>query len=238
MNHGTNGFSLNGGAGFSLGDLPTYLPNTLEGTNSMTGTNIIGKSEDEICVAETQTQGDEGSKVAEKEPIFIPGTSITLQTEEDIKKWIEERKRKWPTRKNIELKQKLRAESQRATDKGTGVKREAPDVLGGKAKTKRAKPICRFFQSTGKCKFGSRCRNVHEQLQTDRGTKIISDRPVKIPQRFKFESNLKSGGTENTRSLYQMLLQREHFVNENTEILEFIQYLNDQGLIDHNATTE
>ena len=33
----------------------------------------------------------------------IQGTTVRLETEEDIQKWIEERKRKWPGSKNAEI---------------------------------------------------------------------------------------------------------------------------------------
>lgn len=32
-------------------------------------------------------------------PVFIEGTGITLETDEDIAKWIAERKAKWPSAK-------------------------------------------------------------------------------------------------------------------------------------------
>lgn len=34
----------------------------------------------------------------------IQGTNVKLETEEDIAKWIAERKRKWPSARNMELK--------------------------------------------------------------------------------------------------------------------------------------
>ncbi|KDQ12844.1 hypothetical protein BOTBODRAFT_33990 [Botryobasidium botryosum FD-172 SS1] len=43
--------------------------------------------------------------------IPIPGTNIVLDTPDAIQKWIEERKRKWPSKQRIEEKEKERAEA-------------------------------------------------------------------------------------------------------------------------------
>ena len=38
-----------------------------------------------------------------------------------------------------------------------------PKVNKDLGKTKTSKPICKFYQDTGKCKFGAKCRFVHDQ---------------------------------------------------------------------------
>lgn len=102
---------------------------------------------------------------------------------------------------------------------------------------KKSRNICRFYQSHGKCKFGNKCRNVHESLGmgTNNNVKIVNGLAVRIPQLFTNEEYLKEkqGGT--TTSLFKKLVQKDHFENENKRILEFLNYLDSRNLIDHNA---
>eukprot|EP00127_Corallochytrium_limacisporum_P001371 Clim_evm10s54 gene=Clim_evmTU10s54 len=47
--------------------------------------------------------------------------------------------------------------------------------------SRREKQICRAFASTGRCKFGDRCRNLHERTGGDNGT---DERPQEICRAF------------------------------------------------------
>lgn len=124
-------------------------------------------------------------------PVFIEGTSITLQTEEDIAKWIEERRKNWPTRKNVEAK----------------------------AKDTAPQP-CAFFQKTGKCKFGNRCKNAHSS------GKIVNGVEISVPQRYKEPA---------VGLLFRLLVQRDMQQHENNAILDFLLHLDKCGLLDRNA---
>ncbi len=86
-----------------FGGLPTHLPNTAP--------------EPSTLVNETEQNSPEISDRKEADPIkmrdliglseatsqlsapYIPGTSIKLETDEDIAKWIEDRKRNWPSKR-------------------------------------------------------------------------------------------------------------------------------------------
>lgn len=177
-------------------DLPTHLPNLASPPSQPP---IVEKKEPE--------------KPAE-EPIFIEGTTISLQTEEDIAKWIEERKKNWPTRKNVEAKLKQQQER----------KEEKPE------KPKRQN-ICRFFAKNKKCRFGNKCKNLHEAANlplSNSKVQIINGIEVAVPQRYKNDPS-------NNKSFYKKLVQRDLYEHENNKVLDFLLWLDQQGKIDHDV---
>lgn len=222
-------------------DLPTHLPNTLSSSvscatsidelaSSQCTTNEINDTVelqpaplDVISGLSANSQITDDKDIAAKvkilepsssratEPIYIEGTTISLQTDEDIAKWIEERKKNWPTRKNIAAK----AERQQALAPAQPTK-----------EVKLNKQVCRFFAKSGRCKFGNKCKNSHESA-LEPGTRMINGLSVKVPQRFK--NNPAKG------SLFKNLVQKDYFENENNVVLDFIQYLLSESLIDLNA---
>ncbi|GEQ72341.1 hypothetical protein JCM33374_g6028 [Metschnikowia sp. JCM 33374] len=177
----------------------------------------------------------------EKEPVFIEGTNITLQTEEDIAKWIAERRKKWPTRKNVEAKMQQQKEH-----------------IPEQEKNPTKQNICKFFSKNKRCKFGSKCRNVHETTTeegqrkgpgkgpgngnghgngpnpngagTSATRKMINGVLVNIPQRYKKEVN-------GAGSLFTKLVQRDLYEHENNIIVDFIQFLESKGMINQDATS-
>lgn len=184
-------------------DLPTYLPNTGVASSSK---DLLPQND--TTVPET---AEEPPLKDPKEPVFIEGTNITLQTDEDIAKWIEERRKNWPTKKNIELK------------KNTQQKQKTLP-----AAKSQSKQVCKFYARSGKCKFGSKCRNLHETSSSGPIT-TINGLQVAVPQRYKKE--MPASG-----SLYKSLVQRDLYEHENNVVLDFLQYLDEHGLIDRNAS--
>lgn len=194
-----------------LGDLPTHLPNMPSVPSEATGKNTETTKEEPPVKTPDKP-------VSTAEPIFIEGTSITLQTEEDIAKWIEERRKNWPTRKNVEAKLKQQQEK----------KSEAP------AEPKKGQTVCKFFARNRKCRFGNKCKNLHElsnQLQTNPNAKVkvINGLKVAIPQRYSNEN------AASNKSLYKKLVQRDLYEHENNKVLDFLLYLDSQGMIDHDV---
>lgn len=187
-----------------LADLPTHLPNSILPKPQCENVHAGESRSTDV----TEKTSEEGPNI-QGEPIFIEGTNITLQTEEDIAKWIEERRKNWPTRKNIELKKKQQEQKQPA----------AP-------KPQKAQ-VCKFFARSGKCKFGNKCRNLHEAAGSG-PTTTINGLQIAIPQRYKKEMP--------TGSLYKNLVQRDLYEHENNVILDFLQYLSDKNLIDKDAS--
>lgn len=189
-----------------------------------------------------------------QKPGFIPGTTISLQTEEDIAKWIEERKKKWPTNSRVREKQ---ANSSSNTSKSfnnndtnenadkNNLQNKKRSNTPSNASNKKQKAVCRFFQQHKKCKFGTKCKNLHESTSSSllssnahshsSNTKIINGMLVIIPKRFNNDMYAKENSSSNP-SLYKMLVQKELFEHENNLVIDFIQFLDDQNLIDHEVT--
>lgn len=191
-----------------LDGLPTYLPNT-------TPAKIVAPLESEDLNPEEPKPSTS--------PIFIEGTNITLQTEEDIAKWIEERRKKWPTRKNVEEKK-----AQQQTT-----------VAAPKEAATPRKQVCKFFSRNRKCKFGAKCKNSHESANTNPvhsparsgNVRVINGMKVPVPQRYSRDGPAQKG----SGSLFTKLVQRDLFENENNVVMDFLLYLDARGIIDREA---
>lgn len=177
-------------------DLPTHLPNASGPVNEdgpeETGTRIEshkplelpsneGYSANEPLKTEESSQPPKDEDIDE-ELLTIQGTNIKLETEEDIQKWIEERKKNWPSKQNIERK-----------------KEEPP--------AKKAKNICKFYQKNKSCKYGAKCKNVHEDSF--------------VPNRFEYK---------NDQSLFKMLVKNDQ-LHENNQFIEFLRYIDKRGVL-------
>mmetsp|Transcript_2299 Transcript_2299/g.2530 ORF Transcript_2299/g.2530 Transcript_2299/m.2530 type:complete len:276 (+) Transcript_2299:270-1097(+) len=213
-----------------LGDLPTYLPNSSNYSNEFDSKEDSENEEADLIHNESEGQNKSN------EPVFIPGTNITLETEEDIRKWIEERKKKWPSRRNIEEKEKIRQEQTKIPSNS----KKRMNESSVSQNTKKPKNICKFYQNNKRCKFGNKCKNVHEATtssgaKASQNTKTINNILVAIPQRFKNELYINEKDTNAHPLLFKMLVQKEHFENENSKILEFLEFLDERGLIDHDV---
>lgn len=200
-------------------DLPTHLPG--EGPN----TPEQQKSSEEVTnvhkFEETQPTNDSRASngALKQKPVPIPGTNITLETEEDIAKWIADRKRNWPSKSNIDRKQQERAK--RPAEEPTPETKAVPPA-------KRGRQVCRFFQQHGKCKFGAKCKNVHELAEQTAAyyRQTINGIDVRIPKLY---------SNRTKTPLFHSLVQQDHDQHENDRVLKFIQQLDQHGLIDHDA---
>ncbi|RCK57449.1 hypothetical protein Cantr_06508 [Candida viswanathii] len=215
-------------------DLPTYLPN-----EAPKEPEIKPKGEPLIPPQDVD-EDDEEKQAKSNGPMCIPGTAITLETEEDIARWIEERKRNWPSNQNIERK-KQEAEAKKQQQR---LKRKHEGAASlDQVSPKKPKNICRFYQMNKKCKFGNKCKNLHEDPKNDNPVtssfnelthyrKFVNGVPVLIPKLY-------ANRTENTLVkklvLFKHIITRDQEVRENNRVLEFIKYLNEKGLIDHNV---
>lgn len=208
-------------------DLPTHLPNALSETRNTSTDSDPNSVEigDESDIDKTEEVSFLSSSVSlnppdlQDEPLqpknselfFIEGTNITLNTDEDIARWIEERRKNWPTRKNIAAK----------------AEKLLNRLAAFEAQTERPqKRVCRTFAKSGSCKYGKKCKHLHESSGSSR-SKIINGISVKVPQRYK--TMTKSG------SLFKNLVQRDLFEHENDFVLDFVKYLLYNGMIDVNA---
>lgn len=219
-------------------DLPTHLPNEAPKELNNTPNEILINQPNQI---DEEENDEEESQAKANGPICIPGTTITLQTDEDIAKWIEERKKNWPSNKNIERK-KQEADIKKQ-QKQELKKRKQENDTSGQPTVKKPKNICRFYQMNKKCKFGNKCKNLHEDPKNENPVtqsfnelthyrKFVNGIPVLIPKLY-------ANRTENTLVkklvLFKHLITRDQEVNENEKVLEFIKFLNEKGLIDHDV---
>ncbi|KAG7839721.1 hypothetical protein KL942_003332 [Ogataea angusta] len=161
----------------------------------------------EGCSDESEDEKELSSKL-----IAIPGTNIVLESEEDIRKWIEERRKNWPTNKRVQEKQSMQKEQTQT-----------------KANEPRNRRVCRFWQNSRNCKNGAKCRFLHEsgpqrprQLPNHK-VKQIQGFSVQIPQRF---TPLVHKG----RSLHNLVAERE-MLDENVKLLGIFKKLIDNNLI-------
>lgn len=223
-------------------DLPTHLPNA--STDAIEANNPPESKEDPVNQEsqsnphetnhtqpskDTDVDSDEDEELHSTKPqsnsIFIPGTTIKLETDEDIQKWIAERKRNWPTKKNLEMKQ---LESQQVND-NNDKKRKAQDDNKSTDNAKKPRNICRFYKQHQSCKFGNKCKNSHE---LDSDYKLINNIKVKVPKNFENKYYNPNNPSENS-SLYKMLVKKDQLELENNQFIDFLYYLENQGLIKH-----
>lgn len=79
-------------------DLPTHLPNHLPGTIPMQSNDDksnAGQQGNDLNNEQQLDDHDEADTGKTKEVVPVFGTNIVLKTEEDIQKWIQERKANW-----------------------------------------------------------------------------------------------------------------------------------------------
>lgn len=197
------------------GGLPVHLPNTAPVSTTV---DINGLEETQSHIEEASLSKTNVSQPSSTTAVCIPGTSITLETDEDIAKWIEDRKRNWPSKKNVEEKKRR--------PRPPSIPQESPPA-------KRPRNVCRYFQQHGRCKFGKNCKNLHESAGSKgvlslSNTKTINDVAVTIPQRFKKDSG--------NVTFYRKLVQRDHSEHENDKILNFILFLQQKNKVDHDVS--
>ncbi|KAK9237308.1 nuclear fragile X mental retardation-interacting protein 1-domain-containing protein [Lipomyces kononenkoae] len=153
----------------------------------------------------------------------IPGTTISLQTEEDIAKWINERKKNWPTVKRIQEKEEELRRKQAEAEEARKAKGKFQEEKTNQESTMFAKGnICKFFAKTGRCNRGSKCPFSHERL-ANTGSALNTKkykrygRPQKMP-------------------LFKRLVQND-WDKENEKILDFVSYLVDIGVVSKSKAT-
>lgn len=183
---------------------------------------------------------DEEANANPSRLIIVPGTSITLNTQQEIEEWIAERRLKWPTKARVEIKQKLledlrqertaasssQIDSNNNNNKQTTTELNEDDTPdeptsndSATTTTKKANPrICKYFAKNGRCLNGNRCSYLHQTGDNTNNT----NNPFatqKVYKRFEAVPKL---------PLFQMLV-RNDMENENRKILGFIEYLYLQG---------
>lgn len=196
-----------------------------------------------------------------KQAVSIPGTNIVLETEEDIQKWIEERKHNWPTRKRMEEKQKEKEENDKilktlnSQNNKTGrTNHELTNCITENDQPKRNVRICKFFASTGKCRKGNSCKFSHvvsndpsNQNNKNSESEDVNRRRnfVKLPNHKtcilhgvpvqipqRFTPSLNKG-----KSLHNLMIESEIMQTENNKILLVLEKIVNSNLITNDWDT-
>ncbi|KAK9251637.1 nuclear fragile X mental retardation-interacting protein 1-domain-containing protein [Lipomyces tetrasporus] len=181
--------------------------------NLFYGNHNVAEEEDDVD--EEATLGSRRTMSTSTAVVTIPGTAISLQTEEDIVKWISERKKNWPTAKRIELKQEELQRKKAEEEEPRKVKEKLQEEQSKQKNEELSKRnICKFFAKTGRCNRGSTCAFSHERsanafIATKKYKRFV--KPQKMP-------------------LFKRLVQND-WDKENGKVLDFISYLVDIGVV-------
>lgn len=148
--------------------------------------------------------------------VIIPGTSISLNTKEEIEAWIQERKKKWPTTARVEAKQAAAAaeRAQRESERGNSSSGQGDTNSNS---TKKPQMVCKFYKRNKKCLNGDKCRFSH-QLADDPNS-------ASTPGKGSFSNKRYTLYEAPTKMPLFKMLVRNDLDLENKPVLEFIEYL-------------
>lgn len=205
-----------------------------------------GKQKKNKKLEQIEIKDDNGSdddlladeEVELEKKIAVQGTNIVLENEEDIQKWIEERKKNWPTNSRVEEKRKELENAKRIVETINN------QTQTDEKSTQKVK-MCNFWLRTKKCRLGKDCKFSHDMsnyskpknsngkprtktLSTkplpNHKLKLIHGIPVQIPSRF-------TPLTNEGKSLHNLLMEGERFQSENVELLGLFTRLVTCGII-------
>lgn len=155
-------------AGMMYG-VPSIYGSTPEA--SKTGANHSKGSRSEVCKNWTRGKGNQankerGQELRKKSTVLSKRNLPPLDTEENVIKWIEERKKRYPTLARIVDKAKQDAEDKEAEQKQRGPNEDAEGAIASERNKEEARPRgrrpCKYFQA-GRCRNGKRCTFLHER---------------------------------------------------------------------------
>jgi len=151
---------------------------------------------------------------------------VVSDTPEDIARWIAERKKNFPSRANIERKEKEAQEKaqQKAQEKPADTpganKRKNPDSDQQGA---RSTKLCRKFASSGRCRYGEKCHFVH----APRPCHNFAKGRCKHGDKCKFSHNKSDPQSQQPKSKPSLLakLLSSEIESERTMILQCLRHL-------------
>lgn len=138
---------------------------------SKTGANDSKGSRPEVSKNWTRGKGNQankerGQEVRKKIPVLSKRHLPPLDTEENVIKWIEERKKRYPTLARIVDKAKQETENKEREQKQRGPNEDAEGDIASERNKDEARPrsrrSCKYFQA-GRCRNGKRCNFLHER---------------------------------------------------------------------------
>ncbi|KAK9322708.1 hypothetical protein V1517DRAFT_322598 [Lipomyces orientalis] len=186
---------------------------------SFYGNHNVAEEEDDVDEEATLVSRRTTSTSTSTAVVTIPGTTISLETEEDIVKWINERKNNWPTAKRIEEKQEELKRKKVEEEESRKVKEKLQEEQSKQNNEMLSKRnICKFFAKTGRCNRGSKCAFSHERSANAASSATL---PTKKYKRFVKPQKM---------PLFKRLVQND-WDKENAKVLDFISYLVDIGVV-------
>lgn len=162
---------------------------------------------------------DKNKKTQARVPVF--GTNILLETEEDIKKWIEERKKNYPTNKKIQEKIERQRSLQRQENSST-----VKDINKTSRKGAYENSNCNIKNSKNSRTISLIPQSNNKNLQNGRVRDFQGIR-VFIPSRFN-----NTFITNKEKKNFSNRLNARDNVDINNKILNFIEDLVDNNLFD------
>lgn len=202
----------------------------------------------EAVAVEEGGAGDDGDALTDEEAewnksVAIQGTNIIFENDEDIQKWIEERKKNWPTNKRVEEKKEELEKAKKIIENFTSKKQNQPrEESQGTPKSR----VCSFWLKNRRCKNGKNCKFSHEVTDKTQGRgtgrnqtqskspftkslpnhkmKLVHGIPTQIPQRFTPLSN-------KGKSLHSLLIEGEQFKEENMKLINLFEKMVRFGII-------
>ncbi|GMM35832.1 hypothetical protein DASC09_031570 [Saccharomycopsis crataegensis] len=198
--------------------LPTHLPGTSSSSPVVTP-GISVKENNNTGESNGTKTTQETMAITKQQPVPIAGTNIVLSTEDDIAKWIEERKKNYPTSKRMQEKklEKERTSKVKPPPKAKGISL-VPNTNNKAAMTKKNVQINNKPQKPMTMAMEGRIKEVLPGI-----TAFV---PNKLTHRHHYNTAME-------KSRFQIRLHSQQRREVHEQLLEFIQDLCDSGVIEH-----
>lgn len=208
-------------------DLPGSSRNTQDHGNGKSSSESEDEMDEEAAAAAAAQSG--------KRTIVVPGTAITLNTREEIDRWIAERRKKWPTDARVEKRKRIlervRGEKQGANPRKPENASTMSNESAGSVPESTAKRVCKYFTRSGRCSHGTRCNFAHitgsggnrgsNNSNSSNSRAGESASHTKVYKRFEVQPQL---------PLY-LRMMRSDMEKENEDILNLIEYMYEHNKI-------
>ncbi|KAK9452242.1 nuclear fragile X mental retardation-interacting protein 1-domain-containing protein [Limtongia smithiae] len=212
--------------------------------------------DDDLSSYYNRTKSSAPDGLTENGPVPVYGTNIVLQSDDDIQKWIEERKKKWPTAKRMKEKEDADKErrklvEQERADQETRrrelqlrAQEDSINDISSLATTREGQRPCKYFAAHGSCSRGDKCMFRHDLRSPNSRNKEppparnykLFEKPARIPlfHRVCYRSSVTVYVV--FANILQSQLAQSDWDRDNGKILDFISFLFDNGAVQSKPT--